>query len=96
MGVTSEERARRIYEASSHGWRGWVTDIMSDKYVIYHWSMTALLVAEATVLLFLAVWPLWCGTLAFIVAVNLFGVLNEWVAYRSEMRWRRIRSKKED
>ena len=92
--MTPEERANRIYEASRRGWRGWVVDIISAKYVIYHWTMPALLVAEAAVLLFLAVWPLWCGTLAFIVAVNLFGVLNEWVAYRAEMRWRRLRSKK--
>lgn len=96
MGMTPEERANQIYEASSHGWRGWVVDIMSDKYLIYHWSMPVLLAAEAAVLLFLAVWPLWCGVLAFIVAVNLFGVLNERVAYLAERRWNRLRSKKED
>lgn len=91
MGMTSEEQANRIYEASRRGWRSWVMDIMSDKYLIYHWSMPVLLVAEAAVLLFLAIWPLWCGVLAFIVVVNLFGSLNELVAYLAERRWRRLR-----
>lgn len=95
MSMTSKELANRMYEASRHGWRGWVTDIMSDKYMIYHWSMPVLLVAEAAVLLFLAVWPLWGGVIAFIVAVNLFEALNEWVAYRAERRWRRLRSENE-
>ena len=92
MGMTPEERARRIYEESSHGWRHWVTFIMSDKWLIYHWSMPVLLVLEAAVLLFLAVWPLWCGVLAFIVALNLFGALNEWVAYLAERRYNRIKT----
>lgn len=96
MGMTPEERAQRIYEASRRGWRSWVTYIMSDKWLIYHWSMPVLLVAEAVVLLFLAIWPLWCGVLAFIVAVNLFGVLNDRVAYLAERRWHRLRNKKEE
>ena len=95
MSMTPKELANRMYETSSHGWRSWVTYIMSDKWLIYHWSMPVLLVLEVAVLLFLAVWPLWCGTLAFIVAVNLFGILNEWVAYRAERRWHRLRSEKE-
>jgi hypothetical protein len=51
---------------------------------------------EVAVLLFLAVWPLWCGVLAFIVASNLFSALNEWVAYLAERRYNRLRSEKED
>lgn len=95
MGMTPEERARRIHEASSRGWRGWVVDSMSDRYMIYHWSMSVLLAAETAVLLFLAIWPLWCGVLAFIVAVNLFGWLNERVAHWAERRYNRLRNKKE-
>lgn len=96
MGMTSEERANRIYEASSRGWRRQVTDIMSSQHMIYHWSMPALLAAEAAVLLFLAVWPLWCGVIVFIVAVNLFSWLNERAAYLAWRRYDRLRNKKYD
>ena len=94
MGMTPEERARRIYEASSRGWRRQVADIMSDKYMIYHWSMPVLLALEAAVLLFLAVWPLWCGVLAFVAALVLFSGLNELVAYLAWSRYDRLRNKK--
>ena len=96
--MTPEERADRIYEASSHGWRRWVVDVMSGQYIIYHWSMPVLLVAEAAVLLFLAIWPLWCGAIAFVVALFLSGQLNERVAYLAWRRWRnlQLRGKKGD
>jgi hypothetical protein len=94
--MTPEERANRIYEASSLGWRRQVVDIMSSLHKIYHWSMPVLLAAEAAVLLFLAVWPLWCGVLAFVVAVNLFSWLNERVAYLAWRRWNRLRNEEED
>ena len=95
MRTTPEERAQQIYEESQRGWRGLVMYLMSDKYLIYHWSMPVLLAAEAVVLLFLAIWPLWCGAIAFMVATYLFGILNEEVAYLAERRWNRLRSKKE-
>lgn len=95
MGMTPEERADRIYEASSHGWRRFVTAIMSSQYMIYHWSMPVLLVAEIAVLLFLAVWPLWCGVIAFVVAGGLFYRLNELVAYMAWRLYDSLRNKKE-
>lgn len=96
MGVTPEERARRIYATSNLGWHRRVTDIMSSRYMIYHWSMPVLLAAEVAVMLFLAVWPLWCGVLAFVVALSLFSGLNELVAYLAWRRYDRLSNKKED
>lgn len=95
MGMDSEERARRIYESSEREWCRFVTDIMSDKYMIYHWSMPVLLVVELTVLLFLAIWPLWCGVLAFVAALALFDGLNELVAYLAWRRYDRLSRKKQ-
>lgn len=94
MGMTPEERARRIYESSERGWCRFVTDIMSDKYMIYHWIMPVLLVVELAVLLFLAIWPLWCGVLAFVAAVVLFDGLNKLVAYLAWRRYDRLHNKK--
>jgi hypothetical protein len=91
--MTNDERAHRIYEASRRGRRRQVTDIMSNRYVIYHWSMPVLLIAEAAVLLFLAVWPMWCGALAFIAAVLLCTDLNELVAYLAWRRYNRLLNK---
>ena len=95
MGMTPEERADRIYEESSRGWRRQVTDIMSSHYMIYHWSMPVLLAVEAAVLLFLAIWPLWCGVIVFIAALSVFGWLNECVAYLAWRRYDRLYNKKE-
>lgn len=92
-GMPPEERAHRIYEASKRGWRRCVTDIMSGRYMIYHWSMPVLLIVEAAVLLFLAIWPIWCGVPAFIVAVLLFDKLNAMVAYLAWRRYDRILQK---
>lgn len=94
MGMTNEERARRIYEASSHGWRRRVTNLMSSRYMIYHWSMPVLLVVEAAVLLFLAVWPMWCGVLAFFGAGLLCDSLNELVTYLAWRQYDRLINKK--
>lgn len=96
MGATPEERANRIYEASKRGWRRQVTDFMSNRYMIYHWSMPMLLIAETAVLLFLAIWPLWCGAIAFIAAGLLFDSLNELVSYLAWRRYDRLLNKKED
>jgi hypothetical protein len=94
MSMTPEEKADRICEASDRRWCRCVTDIMSSQYMVYHWSMPVLLAVEAAVLLFLAVWPLWGGVIAFIVAVNLFSGLNELVAYLAWRRYDRLRSEK--
>lgn len=95
-GMTPEERARRIYEASRRGWCRQVTDLMSSRYSIYHWSMPVLLVAETAVLLFLAIWPMWCGAIAFIAAALLCNELNELVAYLAWRRYDRLLNNKED
>lgn len=94
--MTNEERAHRIYEAGKHGWRRQVVDIMSNRYMIYHWSMPVLLVAETAVLLFLAIWPMWCGAIAFIAAALLCNNLNELVAYLAWRRYDRFLNKMED
>lgn len=94
MGMTPEEQADRIHEASRRDWCMRVTDIMSGEYAVYHWSMPVLLAVEAAVLLFLAVWPLWCGVIVFLAVFVLFGRLNEWVAYLAWRRYDRLRSKK--
>lgn len=95
MGMTSEELADRIYILSKRGWCRKVTGIMSSRYMVYHWSMPVLLAAEAAVLLFLAVWPLWCGAIAFIGTLILFDSLNEWVAYLAWRRYDRLRNEAE-
>ena len=91
--MTNEERAHRLYEASRRDWCRQVTDFMSSRYSIYHWSMPVLLVAETAVLLFLAIWPMWCGVIAFIAVVFLFNNLNELVAYLAWRRYDRLLNK---
>lgn len=95
-GMTDEERAHRLYEESKRGWHRQVTDIMSSRYSIYHWSMPLLLAAEAAVLLFLAIWPLWCGVIVFIAVGILCDSLNELVAYLAWKRYDRLINKVED
>lgn len=90
MSMTPKERAKRIYEESYHGWHRCVTDMMSSHYMIYHWSMPWLLAAEAAVMLFLAIWPLWCGVIAFMTALILFKSFNGWVAYQAWRRYDRL------
>jgi hypothetical protein len=90
--MTSEERANKIHEASKRAWCRWVTGIMSSRYMIYHWSMPVLLTAEAAVLLFLAIWPLWCGVIVFIVVGLLCDNLNELVSYLAWKRYDRLRA----
>lgn len=83
---SSRDKARRIFADSDTGWHRDIVDLMSDEYAVYHWCMPFILVAEAAVLLFLAIWPLWCGVLLFILAVALFDWVNKKVAY---LAWRR-------
>lgn len=92
--MTNEERAHRIYEAGRRGWRRQVMIFMSYRYTIYHWSMPVLLSAEAAVLLFLAIWPMWCGAIAFIAAWFLFYNLNELVSYLAWRRYDRLLNKR--
>lgn len=94
--MTPEEQADRIHEASTRRWCRCVTDIMSSDYMVYHWSMPVLLAAEAAVLLFLAIWPLWCGVIVFLAVFILFDQLNKWVAYLAWRRYNRLRNKKYD
>lgn len=91
--MTNKERADRIYEASRVGWRRQVTDIMSRRYSIYHWSMPVLLSVEAAVLLFLAIWPVWFGVLVFLAVGILCCNLNELVAYLAWSRYNRLLNK---
>ena len=81
-------RARRMYIAgTARGFRKAVCDTMSSRYCVYHWTMSLALCLEAVALGFLAVWPVWCGTILFCVALAACCCVNPAIAAAAYRRY---------